>query len=414
MGASGSPAGVNGPAVAKRSQRKRGPRTIDFPDIRGREMAMNRREFVYAMSAAALAVSREISAKDKPRPPKPMKILVLGGTKFLGVHIVELALQRGHTVTLFNRGKTNTDLFPQLEHLKGDRDAQLDSLKGKHWDAVIDDSGYVPRHVRLSAELLAPNVQRYLFISTISVYASFAQPNAEDSPLGKIADETTEKVDGGAYGPLKALCEKAVETAMPGRAAVVRPGLIVGPRDPTDRFTYWPARAARGGEMAAPGTPKDRIQFIDSRDLAAFVLGLVESQTVGIFNATSPPGMFSMGELVQASMAAANATVKPAPPPHPVWVPADFLEKQKIQPWSDMPVWIPESGDFAAFAEANVTRAVRAGLVFRPIQATVNDTLAWHLQRPEGERAKLAAGLTPEREQELLKAWQATSAGGGH
>ena len=374
---------------------------------------MNRRDFVYAMSAAALAVSQAVSAKDKPRPSKPLRILVLGGTKFLGVHIVELALQRGHSVSLFNRGKTNADLFPQLEHLKGDRDAQLDSLKGKRWDAVIDDSGYVPRHVRLSAELLAPNVQRYLFISTISVYASFTQPNSEDSPLGKIADETTEKVDGGAYGPLKALCEKAAETAMPGRVTVVRPGLIVGPRDPTDRFTYWPARAARGGEMAAPGTPKDRIQFIDSRDLAAFALNLVETQTVGTFNATSPPGMFSMGELVQASITAANAAVKPAPPPHAVWLPADFLEKEKVQPWSDMPVWIPESGEYASFAEANVSKALRAGMSIRPIQPTVNDTLAWHLQRPEAERAKLAAGLTPEREQELLKTW-AAAAGGGH
>ena len=374
---------------------------------------MNRRDFVYAMSAAAMAVSQAILAKDKPRPSKPLSILVLGGTKFLGVHIVELALQRGHTVTLFNRGKTNADLFPQLEHLKGDRDAQLDSLKGKRWDAVIDDSGYVPRHVRLSAELLAPNVQRYLFISTISVYASFAQVNSEDSPVGKIADETTEKVDGGAYGPLKALCEKAAEAAMPGRVAVVRPGLIVGPRDPTDRFTYWPARAARGGEMAAPGTPKDRIQFIDSRDLAAFALNLVETQTVGTFNATSPPGMFSMGELVQASITAANAAVKPAPAPHAVWLPADFLEKEKVQPWSDMPVWIPASGEYAAFAEANVSKATRAGMTIRPIQPTVNDTLAWHLQRPEAERAKLAAGLTPEREQELLKTWQA-AAGGGH
>jgi 2'-hydroxyisoflavone reductase len=365
------------------------------------------------MSAAALAVSQAISAKDKPRPPKPLSILVLGGTKFIGVHIVELALKRGHTVTLFNRGKTNADLFPQLEHLKGDRDAQLDSLKGKRWDAVIDDSGYVPRHVRLSAELLAANVQRYLFISSISAYASFAQANTEDSPLGKIADETTEKVDGGAYGPLKALCEKAAEAAMPGRVAIVRPGLIVGPRDPTDRFTYWPARAARGGEMAAPGTPKDRIQFIDSRDLAAFALNLVETQAVGAFNATSPPGMFSMGELVQASVTAANAAVKPAPAPHAVWLPADFLEKEKVQPWSDMPVWIPESGEYAAFAEANVTKAMHAGMSIRPIQSTVNDTLAWHLQRPEAERAKLAAGLTPEREQELLKTWQA-SAGSGH
>ena len=338
---------------------------------------------------------------------------MLGGTKFLGVHIVERALAHGHTVTLFNRGKTNTDLFPQLEHLKGDRDAQLDSLKGGHWDAVIDDSGYVPRHVKLSAELLAPNVKQYVFISTISVYASFAQPNSEDSPLGKIADETSEKVDGGAYGPLKALCEKAAETAMPGRVTVVRPGLIVGPWDPTDRFTYWPARAARGGDMACPGTPKDRIQFIDSRDLAAFVIGLVEKNTVGIFNATSPPGKFTIGELVQASVTAANAQAKPTPPPHPIWVSADFLAQEKVAPWSDMPVWIPGKGDFAAFADANVSKALASGMTIRPVQPTVNDTLAWHLKRPEAERTKLQAGLTPEREQELLKAWQA-QAGAAH
>jgi 2'-hydroxyisoflavone reductase len=372
---------------------------------------MNRRQFVYGMSGAALAASSNVIAREKSR--RPLRILVLGGTKFLGVHIVELALQHGHSVTLFNRGKTNAGIFPQLVHLKGDRDAQLDALKGKHWDAVIDDSGYVPRHVKLSAQLLAPNVQRYIFISTVSVYASFEKPNTEDSPVGKLADESIEKVDGGAYGPLKALCEQAAEAAMPGRVAVVRPGLIVGPRDPTDRFTYWPARAARGGEMVTPGKPSDRVQFIDARDLAAFVLRLVERKTVGTYNATSPPGVFTIGDVVAASIAAANALAKPSPAPSPVWVPADFLEKEKVQPWSDMPVWIPATGEYAAFADASVTRALREGLSLRPVQPTVNDTLAWHLQRPAEERAKLSAGLTPEREKTLLDTWRAAS-GNGH
>jgi 2'-hydroxyisoflavone reductase len=373
---------------------------------------MNRRQFVHALSAAALAHARYVTAKEKSH--RPLRILVLGGTKFLGVHVTQLALQRGHTVTLFNRGKTNTDLFPELEHLKGDRDAQLDALKGRKWDAVIDDSGYVPRHVRLSAELLAPNVQRYLFISTISVYASLAQPNTEASPVGTIADESIEKVSDESYGPLKALCEKAAMTAMPGRVAVVRPGLIVGPRDPTDRFTYWPARAARGGEVLAPGARGDRIQFIDARDLAAFMLHLVESQTVGTFNGVSPPGMFTMGDLVAASITAANALAKPSQPPHAVWVTADFLDKQKVQPWSDMPVWIPASGEDAGGAETSAARALQAGMTISPIQPTVNDTLAWHLQRPAEERAKLLAGLTAEREHTVLDAWHAASTGSGH
>ncbi len=363
------------------------------------------------MSAAALAASSNVVAK--PKSGRPLRILVLGGTKFLGVHIVELALQHGHSVTLFNRGKTNAGIFPQLVHLKGDRDAQLDSLKGKHWDAVIDDSGYVPRHVRLSANCWHPMSSTTSSSPPSRFMRASRAPNNEDSPVGKLPDETIEKMDGGAYGPLKALCEKAAEKAMPGRVAVVRPGLIVGPRDPTDRFTYWPARAARGGEMVTPDKPSDRVQFIDARDLAAFVLRLVERKTVGTFNATSPPGVFTIGDVVSASIAAANAMAKPSPSPSPVWVPADFLEKQKIQPWSDMPVWVPAAGEYAGFADASVTRALREGLTIRPVQPTVNDTLAWHLQRPAEERAKLGAGLSPEREKALLDAWRAAS-GNGH
>ena len=368
---------------------------------------MRRREFVHAMSSAVLLTAANANGKEKAR--RPLRILILGGTKFIGIHITELALQRGHAITHFNRGKTNVDLFPDIEHIKGDRDGQIEALKGRKWDAVIDDSGYLPRHVRLSAELLAPNVQRYLFVSTISVYASLAKANTEDSPVGKIADESVEKVGDETYGPLKALCERAAMTAMPGRVAVVRPGLIVGPHDPTDRFTYWPARAARGGEILAPDAPGDRIQIIDARDLAAFALKLVEDQTVGTFNAASPPGMFTMGDMLSSSINAADALVKPSPPPHAEWVPEAFLKKQEIQPWVDMPVWFGESGEYAGASSTSVARASHAGLAIRPIQQTVNDTLAWHLQRPAQEQTKLSAGLSAEREQKALSAWHAES-----
>ena len=213
----------------------------------------------------------------RPQEPKPLKILILGGTRFIGLHMTALALERGHTLTFFNRGKTKTDRYPEIERIKGDRNGEIDGLKDREWDVVIDNSGYVPRHVRLSAELLAPKVKQYVFVSSISVYPNFSVPRDEKSPVGKLADETVEKVDGETYGPLKALCEQAVRE---GAARAARPssgpGLIVGPDDNTDRFTYWPARAARGGEFIAPGAPTDAFQVIDVRDLAAFTINAVE------------------------------------------------------------------------------------------------------------------------------------------
>ncbi len=220
-------------------------------------------------SAALPAFGRKI---------KPLNILILGGTRFIGLHMTALALERGHKLTFFNRGKTHTDRFPEIERIQGDRNGQIDGLKDRKWDVVIDNSGYVPRHVRASAELLAPNVRQYVFTSSISVYPNFAEPRDEKSPVGKLQDETVEKVDGETYGPLKALCEQAVEKALPGRTTMIRPGLIVGPDDNTDRFTYWPARAARGGEFIAPGAPGDAFQIIDVRDLAAFTLKAVEEE----------------------------------------------------------------------------------------------------------------------------------------
>ena len=236
-----------------------------------------------------------------------MRILILGGTQFIGIHMAEVALERGHTVALFNRGRSNPGLLPGTEKLKGDRDGDLDALKGRPWDAVIDNSGYVPRHVRLSAELLAPLAGRYLFISTISVYASFARPNDEHSPLRTMPDESVETVDGGTYGALKVLCERAVHAAFGDRATIVRPGFIVGPHDSTDRFAYWPARAARGGEMIAPGSAADPMQFVDARDLARFTVEVLERDVTDTFNVTSRPGDFTIGQVINESVAAANA-----------------------------------------------------------------------------------------------------------
>jgi 2'-hydroxyisoflavone reductase len=264
--------------------------------------------------------------------------------------------------------------------------------------------------VRLSADLLAPHVDHYLFMSSLSVYASQAQPATEDSPLAKVADESVEKVDARTYGPLKALCEKAALTAMPGRTVILRPGLIAGPDDDSDRFTYWPARAARGGEMLTPGTPEDPIQFIDVRDLAAFTLNMLEKRVTGTFNVASPPRMFTMGDLVSASIGAANVMARPSPPPRADWVSADFLQKQQVQPGTDLPVWVPETGDFAGAAQTRVARALQAGLTIQPITETVADTLSGYLKRPEAERKTLKAGLAPEREKQVLSAWHALNA----
>ena len=366
-------------------------------------IGMDRRRFVAAVVAAgAGSVSRRSPGA------APLRLLVLGGTRFIGIHTVRLAVEHGHDVTLFNRGKTNASLFPQLRHLKGDRNGDIGALAGRSWDAVIDDSGYFPRAVRLTAELLAPSVRQYVFISTISVYASSAQANGEESATARIADETAEKVDEETYGPLKALCEQAAEQAMPGRITVLRPGLIVGPEDNTDRFTYWPARASRGGEFVAPNRPSDAIQYIDARDLARFTLDTIERGIRGTFNVISPPGKLTIGELVTESVDAAKHMARPGSPPRPVWLPAEFLEAQKVEAWSDMPVWVPETGDNAGFAHTLTARAEKAGLKIRPMRDTVRDTLAWQLGRPQAEQAKLMAGISADREREVLAEWRRT------
>ena len=364
---------------------------------------IDRRRFLALTSlaaAASAAPSRSVIAAERP----PLSILILGGTRFIGVEMTELALKRGHKVTFFNRGKTNADLFPKIERITGDRNGDIAGLKGRKWDAVIDNSGYFPRAVKLTAELLAPSVSQYLFVSSISVYPDFKAPRDETSAVGKLKDESIEKVDNDTYGPLKALCEKAAEAAMPGRVTVIRPGLIVGPHDSTDRFTYWPARAARGGELLAPNKPTDGIQIIDARDLARFVMDALEKRITGTFNLVSPPGRFTIGDILDESVRAATELAKPASPPRPVWAPASFLEAQKVEGWSDMPVWLDAKGDDAAFAATSAARALKAGLKIPPMRKTCFDTLAWHLTRPAADREKLKAGIAPDREKEVLAA----------
>ena len=328
-----------------------------------------------------------------------MKLLILGGTVFLGRHLVEAALECGHTVTLFNRGQHNADLFPSVEKLRGNRDGDLDALRGRRWDGVIDTCGYFPRIVRASAEMLAQAVDHYTFISSVSVYAEVKQPSIdENAPVATLGDESVEQITEESYGPLKALCEQAVERALPGRTLVIRPGLIVGPHDPTDRFTYWPHRIARGGEVLAPGKATSRVQFIDVRDLAEWTLRMVEARHTGVFNATGPAHALTMEQMLdecgKVSQSEARLT----------WVEEKFLLDAGVEGWIEMPLWVPEKEDAYGFMQINCAQAIAAGLAFRPLSDTICDTLAWDATR--SPTIEWRAGIKPERELELLNAWR--------
>ncbi len=334
-----------------------------------------------------------------------MDILIIGGTRFLGRALVEAALPRGHHLTLFNRGRSNPGLFPEVEQLVGDRDGGLDVLRNRHWDAVIDTCGYVPRVVRQSVELLAQNIGGYVFISSLSVYASTAQPGVnEDAPLAVMEDALREEITGETYGPLKALCEQVVQEALPQRSLIIRPGLIVGPYDVSDRFTYWPVRVARGGEVLCPGRPGRTVQFIDVRDLAEWTIGLLETGRLGIYNADGLPGDVSMGDLLHTCQQVAMA-LDPHNSAQLIWMDDDFLLQQGVGPWMEMPLWIPESDpESAGFFTFDVGRARAAGLTYRPLQDTVKATLSWALTRPGDYQWR--AGLTAAREAELLQSWK--------
>jgi len=331
-----------------------------------------------------------------------MDILILGGTVFLGRALVEAAIKMNHNVTLFNRGKSNPDLFPEIEKLIGDRFTDLSALEGRSWDVAIDTCGYVGQ----SARLLANAVDHYTFISSVSVYANLSQPGIEESaPLRVIEDETTEEITGETYGPLKALCEQEVLKRLPNHALVIRPGLIVGPHDSSDRFTYWVLRVSQAGEVLVPKPTDLRVEFIDVRDLAKWTLHMAETRQTGICNAVGPGQSLSMDQFLDTCkmVSASDASF--------TWVDGAFLLNNNVEPWSDMPMWIPpEHPEFSGMFAISGDRALKAGLVHRPVKDTIRDTLAWTKTRPDGYEMK--AGISLEREMQLLGLWKEKNSDG--
>ncbi|WP_373044881.1 NAD-dependent epimerase/dehydratase family protein [Vulgatibacter sp.] len=329
-----------------------------------------------------------------------MRLLVLGGTIFLGRHVVEAALERGHEVTTFTRG-TTPGLFPQVEELHGDRDGRLDALRGRSWDAVIDTSGYVPRVVRQSAALLAGSVGHYVFVSSLSVYPDLVTPDlAEDAPLAVLEDPASEDVPRD-YGALKAACEQVVEEHFPGRALQARAGLIVGPWDQVDRFNHWVRRVAAGDAFLAPGMPRDPLQLIDVRDLAAWLVEAAARGTAGAFNATGPVRPHRFGEFLGTLGTALGSDAQP------VWVSHEFLAAEGTRPMDGVPFWIPPEAQ--GFMRRDVRKAIAHGLRFRPLAETARDTWAWLQQVPQPQGRKVGVpivnDLTSGRERELLERW---------
>lgn len=386
-------------------------------------MNSNRRHFLRssaALSAAALFACRRSealsnsSASDPAQeggdeaPERKLHVLILGGTGFIGPQLVECALARGHTVTLFNRGKSNPHLFPEVEKLRGDRDPNkgegLKALEGRKFDVVYDDCGYFPRTVDASAKLLAPNIGHYVFVSSISAYADNSTENAdEDSALATMEDPTIENFGANSefYGPLKVLCEQAAEKACPGRTTIIRPGYIVGPGDPTHRFTWWPLRVKRGGEMLVPGAASDPMQIIDVRDLARFMVRVGERKIVGSFNAVGPASRLAVGEVVEASKVVTNSDAKF------VYLPTTFLAANGIDLENTWPIWAPYEGKTKGFHTYNNARARAAGMSFTAVEDTIRDLLSWFDTLPPERQNAVKVGISPEDEAALLAKWNA-------
>lgn len=381
-------------------------------------MSVSRRTFLASSatlgSALSLGLPSLVHALERaPRatgatpsvPGAPLRILILGGTGFIGPYQVQYALDRGHSVTLFNRGVTNAGLFPNVPRLVGDRNLPdgHKALEGGEWDVVIDNPTANPKWVRDAGRALKGRTKHYIFISTISVFADFSAPFAEEGKLLPPADIDA-TFDARIYGRNKVRSEMEAQTQFGSSTTIVRPGLIVGPGDLSDRFSYWPVRIDRGGEVLAPGTPNDPVQYVDARDLSEWIVRLAEGRVFGTFNATGPKQPTTIGEMLHGIKAVTTSGAQFT------WVPAAFLSSNQVRPWSDMPVWVPPQGEMAAFSRVVCRKAYDAGLSFRPLAETAAATLAWYHGRPAAEQEKARAGLPPDREAAVLTAWHATGA----
>jgi 2'-hydroxyisoflavone reductase len=353
--------------------------------------------------------------RDVGRAAAPLDILILGGTGFTGPEQVEYAIARGHHVTLLNRNRTRPDFFKgRVDQLIGDLNGDVSALKDKKFDVVIDNPTTFPFWVRNVAQYMAGNTKHYIFISTISVYPDNSHEWLDETdrttPMPDGLDPYTivQQDAGRHYGALKSYSEKEVEKHYPGINTVIRPGLIVGPLDRSDRFTYWPARIDRGGEVMAPGSPTDPVQIIDSRDLAEWTIRVAENNTLGTFNATGPAKPLSMAEMLYGIKAVTTAGAQFT------WVPADFLRAQHVSAWRDMPTWVPLSPRQIGFSRRKVDKAIAAGLTYRPLAVTAKETLDWNKTRPDAEQQSLAAGkiagMSADREATVLAAWKASQA----
>jgi len=377
-------------------------------------MSTTRRTFLGLSAMAGVGIGLrslpKVSALTVDLTPKPMRILILGGTGFTGPFQVRYALSRGHKVTVFNRGRTHPGELPkEAEQLIGDRNGQLDALKGRTWDVVIDNPATLPIWVRDAAQILKGNADRYVFISTISVYADTSKMGMDETaPLAKYTgpdamretSATMRANNFALYGPLKAQSEAEAEKWFPKKTLIIRPGYIVGPGDESDRFTYWPVRVERGGEVLAPGSTSDPVQIIDARDLAEWTIRMVEQGTVGSFNAVGPRTKLTMGNMLNEMKKTTNSDARFT------WVDDEFLKAQKVI--DDIPIWTSTRGPEIGYSTMNIQKAIRHGLTFRPLSDTTRATLEWFRKQTPERQSKMRAGIKAEREAEVLAAWHAS------